>query len=66
MNSIYLGLGLELLKETICMSNPNVIVQLGESLSAPQDRTKMPDVTLQWLLQQPVFEPYRVRIKLAF
>jgi hypothetical protein len=23
----------------------------------------MPDVTLQWLLQQPVFTPYRVRFQ---
>lgn len=55
-----LGLGLELLKETICMCSPHVIIQLGESITPSQDPNKMPDIPLPWLLQQPVFVPYRV------
>lgn len=42
------------------MCNPHVIIQLGESLNPSQDPNKMPDVTLPWLSQQPVFVPYRV------
>jgi hypothetical protein len=61
-----LGLGLELLKETICMCCPNIIIQLGDTSNLPQARNKMPDLTLQWLLQQPVFTPYRVRFQSEF
>jgi hypothetical protein len=57
-----LGLGLELLKETICMCCPNMIIQLGDDMNASPN--KMPDVTLEWLLQQPVFASYRVRCQL--
>jgi hypothetical protein len=66
MSLIYLllGLGLELLKETICMCCPNVIIQLGDSLNPSEDLNRMPDLTLEWLLQQPVFTPYRVRFQL--
>jgi hypothetical protein len=39
------------------MCCPNVIIQLGDNSNLSQ----MPDLTLQWLLQQPVFTPYRVR-----
>ena len=46
------------------MCCPNIIIQLGETMDSSQDRNKMPDVTLEWLLQQPVFSPYRVRFKL--
>ncbi|CAF5189296.1 unnamed protein product, partial [Rotaria magnacalcarata] len=52
-------LGLELLKETICMFSPNVAIQLRNALASHQDRNKMPDLTLEWLLRQPVFAPYR-------
>ncbi|CAF1258656.1 unnamed protein product [Rotaria sordida] len=58
------GLGLELLKETICMCCPNVVIQLEDSIISSQDRKKMPDLTLEWLLQQPVFEPYRCQIQM--
>ena len=54
------GLGLEILKETLCMCNPHVVVQLTDAISASQAREQMPDVTLEWLLKQPVFVPYRV------
>jgi hypothetical protein len=57
------GLGLELLKETICMCCPNIIIQMGDNMPSSQDRNRMPDVTLDWLLQQPVFVPYRVWLK---
>lgn len=56
----YAGLGLELLKETICMCSPNIVIQLGESAVSHHDPNKMPDIPLPWLLQQPVFHPYRV------
>ncbi|CAM2723891.1 unnamed protein product [Rotaria socialis] len=58
------GLGLELLKEKICMFSPNVVIQLRNTLVSHQDRNKMPDLTLEWLLRQPVFAPYRDKIKM--
>jgi hypothetical protein len=45
------------------MCCPNIVVQLGDNSSLPQDRNKMPDMTLQWLLQQPVYGSYRVRLQ---
>jgi len=48
------------------MCCPNVIIQLGDNSNLSQDRNKMPDLTLQWLLQQPVFTPYRVRFQSEF
>ncbi|CAF3241348.1 unnamed protein product [Rotaria sp. Silwood2] len=59
-----LGLGLELIKETICMCCPNVVIQLGDNITSSQDRNKMPDLTLEWLLQQPVFVPYRSQMQM--
>ncbi|CAF2155326.1 unnamed protein product [Rotaria magnacalcarata] len=58
------GLGLELLKETICILSPNVVIQLRNTLVSHQGPNKMPDLTLEWLLRQPVFAPYRDKIKM--
>ncbi|CAF1025705.1 unnamed protein product, partial [Rotaria magnacalcarata] len=57
-------LGLELLKETICILSPNVVIQLRNTLVSHQGPNKMPDLTLEWLLRQPVFAPYRDKIKM--
>ncbi|UJR14344.1 hypothetical protein I4U23_001340 [Adineta vaga] len=59
------GLGLELLKETICMCCPNVIIQLTDNMTSSQVQNRMPDITLQWLLEQPVFVPYRQTLQMS-
>lgn len=61
---VFLGLGLELLKETISMCSPNVVIQIGGDLNSSQDPNTMPDVTLEWLSKQPVYAPYRVMSKM--
>ncbi|CAF4910996.1 unnamed protein product [Rotaria sp. Silwood1] len=58
------GLGLEILKETICMCCPKVVIQLGDNMISSQNRNKMPDLTLEWLLQQSVYVPYRQQIQM--
>ena len=51
------GLGLTLLTEIICMCCPDTIVKLDSPSST------MPNLTLAWLAEQPVFLPYRVRFE---
>ena len=51
-----LGLGLSLLTETICMCCPDIVVKISSSTS------EMPEITSSWLLAEPVFLPYRVRV----
>lgn len=43
------------------MCCPNMIIQLGDTTNVVQDTNRMPDITLQWLLQQPVYSAYRVK-----
>ena len=43
------------------MCCPNMIIQLDSGMS--ENQKHMPDVTLAWLLQQPVFVPYRVSVE---
>ncbi|CAF3940529.1 unnamed protein product, partial [Rotaria magnacalcarata] len=51
-------LGLELLKETICMFSPNVAIQLRNALASHQDRNKMPDLTLECLFYFLVYSTW--------
>ncbi|CAF3488652.1 unnamed protein product [Rotaria sp. Silwood1] len=46
------------------MCCPKVVIQLGDNMISSQNRNKMPDLTLEWLLQQSVYVPYRQQIQM--
>ena len=58
---IILGLGLELLKEIICMCTPDIVVHLG---SKNPTSDPIPDLSVSTLMKTPVFVPYRVKSRI--